>query len=87
MQRLKTCLHDKATTTTTSPPCPNSLLCIALDPVLCALLKPSTVLAVLVGDGGLDGVVWVGLDEERLNEAQDRDDLVWRLPLVCAEQA
>jgi hypothetical protein len=65
---------------------PAPSLCVALDPVLCALLKSCTVLAVLVGDGRLDRIVRVGLDKQRLNEAQDGDDLVRRLPLVGAEQ-
>lgn len=62
------------------------LLSVSLHPVLCVLVEPGAVLAVLVGDGGLNGIVWVRLDQERLDEAQDRDDLVWRLPLVRAEQ-
>ena len=67
-------------------PCPVLLLRISLHPVLRVLIKACAILAVLVGDGGLDGIVWVGLDEERLDEAQDRDDLVWRLPFVWAKQ-
>jgi hypothetical protein len=67
--------------------CPPALLRITLDPVLRVLLKLLAVLPVLVGDGGLDSIVWVRLDQERLDQAQHRHNLVWWLPLVGAEQA
>jgi hypothetical protein len=59
---------------------------VALDPVLHVLLKLLAVLPVLVGDGRLDGIVRVGLDQERLDKAEHRDDLVRRLPLVGTQQ-
>jgi hypothetical protein len=67
--------------------CPLGLLRITLDPVFCVLLKLLAVLAILVGDGGLDSVVRVWLDQERLDEAQHGHNLVWRLPFVGTEQA
>jgi hypothetical protein len=66
--------------------CPSALLRITLDPVLCILLKLLTILAILVGNGWLNGIIWVWLDQKRLDEAQDGDDLVWRLPFVRAKQ-
>jgi hypothetical protein len=66
-------------------PCDPSLG-VALDPVLYILLKLLAVLPVLVGNGRLDGIVRVGLNEQRLDEAEDRHHLVWRLPLVGAQQ-
>jgi hypothetical protein len=70
------------------PPCfPHALLCIALDPVLCILLKLLAVLAVLIGDGGLDGIIGVGFNQKRLDQAQNGHDLVWRLPFVGTKQA
>ena len=59
---------------------------IALDPVLRILLELLAVLSVLVGNRWLDSVIRVWLDEERLNEAKDRDNLVRRLPLVGTQQ-
>lgn len=70
-------------------PCCRVMLCslrIALDPVLRILLELLAVLSVLVGNRWLDSVIRVWLDEERLNEAKDRDNLVRRLPLVGTQQ-
>lgn len=47
-------------------PCDPSLG-VALDPILYVLLKLLAVLAVFVSDGGLNRVVRVGLDQERLD--------------------
>jgi hypothetical protein len=66
--------------------CTSALLSVTLDPVLYVLLKLFAVLAVLVGDGRLDRIVGVRLNQKRLNKAQDRNNLVRRLPLVGTEQ-
>jgi len=67
--------------------CTLSLLGVPLHPVLHVLLKLLAVLLVLVRDGGLDGVVRVRLDQERLDEPQHGNHLVRRFPLVGPEQA
>jgi hypothetical protein len=65
---------------------PSSLLCVTLDPVLCVLLKLLAVLTILVGDGRFDRIVWIRLNQKRLDEAQNRHDFVRRLPLIGTEQ-
>lgn len=59
---------------------------ITLDPILSILFELLAILPVLVGDRRLDGVIWVWFDEECLNEAEDRDNLVRRLPFFRTKQ-
>ena len=59
---------------------------ITLDPILSILFELLAVLPVLVGDRRLDGVIWVWFDEECLDEAEDRDNLVRRLPFFRTKQ-
>ena len=63
-----------------------SSLRIALNPVLRILLELLTVLPVFVGNRWFNSVVRVRFDEERLDEAKDRNNLVRRLPLIRAQQ-
>ena len=66
---------------------PNVLLRISLHPILGILVKCRPILFELVGNGGLNGVVRVGLDQECLYETQDGDDLVRGLPFLGTQQA
>ena len=63
------------------------LLRVSLHPILSRLLKLLTIVLVLIRDGRLNGIVGIGFDQESLNEAEDCDDLVWRLPLIRAQHA
>lgn len=58
---------------------------VPLNPVLRVLLKLLAILSILVRDRRLDGIIGVGLNQERLDEPEDSDHLVWRLPLIWAE--
>lgn len=73
-----------------SPSSPGSVtrrsLRVALDPVLRILFKLLAILPILVGNRWFDGVIWVWLDEECLNEAEDRDNLVRWFPFVGTKQ-
>jgi hypothetical protein len=64
----------------------SALFRITLDPVLCILLKFLAVFAVFVGDGGLDRIVHVWLNQKRLDQAQNSNYLIRRLPRLRTKQ-
>lgn len=64
----------------------SALLGITLDPVLCILLKLFAVFAVFVGDGGLDRIVHVWLNQKRLNQAQNSNYLIRGFPAFRTKQ-
>ena len=63
------------------------LLRIPLHPVLGILLELLAVLLVLVCDRRLNRIVNIRLNQQRLDEAQHGNDLVWRLPLIGPKQS
>lgn len=63
-----------------------ALFCVLLGPILSRLVKVLAIVPEFIADGGLDGIVGVGLQHKRLDKAQNSHYLVRRLPLVGAEK-